>query len=167
VQVFITQRVIAVDIFVQRVIERARRRLAVKRRGRAVPMDLDEVEIPSPAVDDDQFLAINEALEKFTAVDPRQTELVKLRYFVGMSFKEASAALGIAVSIANQWWAYCPRLAGGEDRNAQVGRLRIFPNEACVAPLLFIEWRKPGSRPACASSRGNVLNRLAISRFRC
>ena len=87
-------------------IERARRRVAAKRGAGAAMVDLDEIEIPSPAADDDQLLAINEALEKFAALDPRKAELVKLRYFVGMSFDEAATALGIAVPTAKQWWAY-------------------------------------------------------------
>jgi RNA polymerase sigma factor (TIGR02999 family) len=87
-------------------IERARRRLAAKRGGGAVPVELDEIEIPSPVADDDQLLDVNEALAKFAVLDPRKAELVKLRYFVGMSFDEAAAALGIAVPTAKQWWAY-------------------------------------------------------------
>jgi len=87
-------------------IERARRRLAAKRGAGAAKVDLEEVEIPSPAADDDQLLAVNEALEEFAALDPRKAELVKLRYFVGMSFQEAATALGIAVPTAKQWWAY-------------------------------------------------------------
>ena len=87
-------------------IERARRRLATKRGAGAEHVDLDEMEIPSPAADDDQLLAVNEALEKFAALDPRKAQLVKLRYFVGMSFDEAATALGIAVPTAKQWWAY-------------------------------------------------------------
>jgi RNA polymerase sigma factor (TIGR02999 family) len=87
-------------------IERARRRLAAKRGGGAVPVDLAEVEIPSPVADDDQLLAVNEALEKLAALDARKAELVKLRYFVGMTFDEAAASLGIAVPTAKQWWAY-------------------------------------------------------------
>jgi RNA polymerase sigma factor (TIGR02999 family) len=87
-------------------IERARRRIAAKRGGGAVQVELDELEIPSPAGGDDQLLAVNEALEKFAALDPRKAELVKLRYFVGMSFDETAAALGIAVPTAKQWWAY-------------------------------------------------------------
>jgi RNA polymerase sigma factor (TIGR02999 family) len=86
-------------------IERARRRLAAKRGGGAVNVDLDEIEITSP-VADDQLLAVNEALEKFAAIDPRKAELVKLRNFVGLSFDEAATALGIAVPTAKQWWAY-------------------------------------------------------------
>jgi len=87
-------------------IERARRRLAAKRGGGAVPLDVDEIDIPSPAAEDDQLLAVNEALDKFANLDPRKAELVKLRYFVGMSFEETAAVLGIAVPTAKQWWAY-------------------------------------------------------------
>ena len=87
-------------------IERARRRIAAKRGGGAPVLELDPIELPSPAADDDRLLAVNEALEKFAVLEPRKAELVKLRYFVGMSFEEAAGALGIAVPTAKQWWAY-------------------------------------------------------------
>ena len=87
-------------------IERARRRLAAKRGGNIERTDLDDVEIASPLADDEALCALEEALEKFSAIDPRKAELVKLRYFVGMDFKETAAALGIAVPTAKQWWAY-------------------------------------------------------------
>ena len=87
-------------------IEHARRRLAAKRGAGVEVVDLDEVEISGPLADDDQLLAVNEALEKLAAMDPRKAELVKLRYFVGMNFEEAAAALDIAVPTAKQWWAY-------------------------------------------------------------
>lgn len=87
-------------------IERARRRQAAKRGGGPAHLDVDEIEMPSPLADDDQLFAVNEALEEFANLDPRKAELVKLRYFVGMSFEEAASALGIAVPTAKQWWAY-------------------------------------------------------------
>ena len=87
-------------------IERARRRLAAKRGAGVAPVPLDELEIPSPASSDDQLLAVNDALERLAALHPRKAELVKLRYFVGMSFEETAAALGIAVPTAKQWWSY-------------------------------------------------------------
>lgn len=87
-------------------IEHARRRLAAKRGGGAEVVGLDGLEISSPTADDDHLLALNEALEKFGALDSRKAELVKLRYFVGLNFEEASAALGIAVPTAKQWWSY-------------------------------------------------------------
>jgi RNA polymerase sigma factor (TIGR02999 family) len=87
-------------------IERARRRLAAKRGAGAQCLDVDELEIASPVADEETLLSLNEALEKFTGIDPRKAELVKLRYFVGMTFDESAAALGIAVPTAKQWWAY-------------------------------------------------------------
>ena len=87
-------------------IERARRRLAIKRGAGAEQVDVDEMEIASPIADDAALIALNDALEKFSSVDGRKAELVKLRYFVGMSFEETSVAMGIAVPTAKQWWAY-------------------------------------------------------------
>jgi RNA polymerase sigma factor (TIGR02999 family) len=87
-------------------IERARRRLAAKRGAGAEQIDVDEIEIASPVSDDDTLLALNEALEKFSTLDARKADLVKLRYFIGMNYEEAADALGIAVPTAKQWWAY-------------------------------------------------------------
>jgi len=99
-------------------IERARRRLAAKRGTGVEHLDLDEMEIASPLVDDDAILALNEALEKFSKLDARKAELVKLRYFVGLNFQEAAAALGIAVPTAKQWWAYSRAWLAVEMRDA-------------------------------------------------
>lgn len=87
-------------------IEHARRRRAAKRGAGAEVVDLDGLELAAASADDDQLLAVHEALEKFASVDPRKAELVKLRYFIGLDFADASAALGIAVPTAKQWWAY-------------------------------------------------------------
>ena len=100
-------------------IEHARRRLAGKRGAGVEVVDLDGLEISSPAADDDQLLAVNEALEKLAAVDPRKAELVKLRYFVGMNFEETAAALGIGVPTAKQWWAYARSWLKVEMRGSQ------------------------------------------------
>ena len=86
-------------------VDRARRRLAAKRGAGAERVPVEELNLPAPAPDD-QLLAMNEALEKFAAIDGRKGELVKLRYFVGLSFEEAAEVLGIAVPTAKQWWAY-------------------------------------------------------------
>ena len=85
-------------------VDRARHRLAAKRGAGEVCLDADELDVPAPAPDD-QLLAVNDALEKFAVLDVRKAELVKLRYFVGMNFEEASEALVIAVPTAKQWWA--------------------------------------------------------------
>jgi len=86
-------------------VDRARRRLAAKRGAGAERVDLAEADIAAPDPDD-RVLAVHEALERFAAVDPRKAELVKLRYFVGLTFEEAAELLGIAVPTAKQWWAY-------------------------------------------------------------
>jgi RNA polymerase sigma factor (TIGR02999 family) len=86
-------------------VDRARRRLAVKRGSGESALDANEIEIPAPAPDE-QLLDVSDALEKFAAVDARKAELVKLRYFVGMTFEEAGAVLGIAVPTAKEWWSY-------------------------------------------------------------
>jgi len=103
-------------------IERARRRMAAKRGMGAEHLEVSALEIPSPFANDDQLLAVNEALEKFAALDPRKAELVKLRYFVGMSFDEAATALGIAVPTAKQWWAYARAWLTVELRTSAPGR---------------------------------------------
>ncbi len=101
-------------------IERARRRMAAKRGSGAAPLDVDELDIAAPAPAE-RLLAVNEALERFAALDPRKAELVKLRYFVGMSFGEAAAALGIAVPTAKQWWAYARAWLAVELKRAAAG----------------------------------------------
>ena len=102
-------------------IEHARRRLAAKRGAGVEVVDLDGLEITSPLADDDRLLALNEALDKLATVEPRKAELVKLRYFVGLHFEEAAAALGIAVPTAKQWWAYTRAWLAVEMRSADSG----------------------------------------------
>ena len=87
-------------------VERARRRTALKRGGGADPASLDEVEIPIEVADDERLLAVDEALQKFAVMEPRKAELVQLRYFAGMTFEEAASVLDIAVPTAKEWWAY-------------------------------------------------------------
>ena len=58
---------------------------------------------PSPA---DDLLALDEALDRLAADDPRPAELVKLRYFAGLTVAEAAAALGVSAATADRHWAY-------------------------------------------------------------
>ena len=87
-------------------IERARRRSAIKRGSGAEELDIDEMEIASPVGDDDGLLVLNDALEKFANADPRKAELVKLRYFAGLTAEEAALALNISLRTANRHWAF-------------------------------------------------------------
>jgi RNA polymerase sigma factor (sigma-70 family) len=70
---------------------------------------------------DDDLLALDEALAKFAALDARKAELVKLRYFAGLTFEEAAGVLGIAVPTAKQWWAYARAWLRVEMRGAGPG----------------------------------------------
>jgi RNA polymerase sigma factor (TIGR02999 family) len=86
-------------------IARARRKSAQRRGAGAAHLDLDELEIASPGPDD-PLLALNDALDRFAALEPQQAELVKLRYFVGLKTEEAAEVLGISKATATRWWAY-------------------------------------------------------------
>jgi RNA polymerase sigma factor (TIGR02999 family) len=86
-------------------IENARRKHAVRHGGGQAKIDIAEIEIAVTAKDD-ELLAVNDLLEKFAAHDKRKAELVKLRYFVGMTTAEAAEVLGISVPTADRWWNY-------------------------------------------------------------
>ena len=66
---------------------------------------MPEIAIAS-APDDEQVLAVNDALEEFGKLEPQKAELVKLRYFVGMKLDEAAEVLGISVPTASRYWTY-------------------------------------------------------------
>jgi RNA polymerase sigma-70 factor, ECF subfamily len=57
-------------------------------------------------VDDDQLLAVNEAIDKLSAIHPVQAEVVKLRCFVGMTNAEAAQALGLSERTAKYYWTH-------------------------------------------------------------
>ena len=86
-------------------IDRARSRHAQRHGGGLVRLNADDLELATlPA--DDQVLAINDALEKFALIEPQKAELVKLRYFAGLTIVEAALTLGISEPTAKRWWAY-------------------------------------------------------------
>jgi RNA polymerase sigma factor (TIGR02999 family) len=87
-------------------VERARLRSTHKRGGGAVRVSAEEIEIHIAVAPDDELLAVDEALEKLAQVEPGKAELVKLRYFTGLTFEEAAEVLDIAVPTAKEWWAY-------------------------------------------------------------
>lgn len=86
-------------------IDKARRKQALRHGARQQHLDVQEIEVAAPA-EDEQLLAINEALDKLAAVDKPKAELVKLRYFAGLSIEEATGVLGISEATAKRWWAY-------------------------------------------------------------
>ena len=82
-------------------------RNALKRGGGAARVDLPEDALAAPdGRGDAEVLAVDEALGRLAAADPQAAELVKLRYFAGMSLPDAAASLGVAPRTADRLWAY-------------------------------------------------------------
>jgi RNA polymerase sigma factor (TIGR02999 family) len=86
-------------------VERARHKRTLKRGGGRARQRVDEAIIAAPETPDD-LLALDEALNKLAKTDPNAAELVKLRYFTGLTVKQAAELLGIAPRTADQFWAY-------------------------------------------------------------
>ncbi len=86
-------------------VDQARHKQSAKAGGQhhRVELPADQVEAPTNDVD---LLALNDALDKLARLDHRKAELVKLRYFTGLTISEAAAVLGISESTANADWAY-------------------------------------------------------------
>lgn len=86
-------------------IDNARRKKALRHGAGQQRLDVLELEIAAPAPDE-QLLAIDEALNKLAAEHPEKAELVKLRYFAGLSIEEAAQTLKISEATAKRWWSY-------------------------------------------------------------
>ena len=86
-------------------IDRARRRKTQRHGGQCEPVELWETRLAAPA-EDNQLLAVNEALEKLEGQYPTQAQVVKLRYFGGMTNEEIAQALGLSVSTVKTYWSF-------------------------------------------------------------
>jgi RNA polymerase sigma factor (TIGR02999 family) len=86
-------------------IDRAQHKQTRKAGGDRRRLDLDDIE-PALEEDGDRLLAMDEALRQLEAEDPRKAELVKLRFFAGLTAEQAAAALGVSTSTAEKDWAY-------------------------------------------------------------
>jgi RNA polymerase sigma factor (TIGR02999 family) len=101
-------------------VENARRRRRLKRGGGAGRVCLDDVTLAAGGPGED-VLALDEALTALTELQPDKAELVKLRYFAGLTLEEAAEALGISRSTADRHWAY-----------ARAWLFRQMNGDACV-----------------------------------
>jgi len=86
-------------------VDHARRKQSQKRGGGVAHEELNETALvlAAPA---DELLAVHEALDTLAREDPPAAELVKLRYFVGMTMEEAASAMGVAPRAAERLWTY-------------------------------------------------------------
>ncbi len=86
-------------------VDQARHKRTAKAGGDRERIGLSDIESPVPEPDVD-LLALHDALAKLEASDKRKAELVKLRFFVGLTIEEAAHALGVSISTATNDWAY-------------------------------------------------------------
>lgn len=95
----------AAEVMRRILVDAARRKRSLKRGGGAEHEELQEwhLQLEAPS---DQVLAIDEALDQLTGVNPTAADLVKLRYFVGMTMEEAATALDLPPRTAGRLWAY-------------------------------------------------------------
>jgi len=86
-------------------INRARDKNRLKHGGHLRRLDLDKIEIAADTADD-ELLAVDEALGRLAEENKTCAELVKMRFFSGLSLEDAAGALGISASTADRYWAY-------------------------------------------------------------
>ena len=86
-------------------IDSARRKLTERHGGRFARVEFEKFDPAAPSPDD-ELLAVHEVLDAFSVQYPVHAELVKLRYFVGMTTEEASQVLGISLSTLSNYWNF-------------------------------------------------------------
>jgi RNA polymerase sigma factor (TIGR02999 family) len=86
-------------------VEAARRKGRVRHGGERRRVNLDEAKLVADAPGDD-LLDLDEALARLAEIDPIRAQLVKLRYFAGLTMPEAAAALGVSLATAERYWAF-------------------------------------------------------------
>jgi RNA polymerase sigma factor (TIGR02999 family) len=86
-------------------VENARRKARVRHGAGCDRVDLDEVEIASPLPDED-LLALHEALDQLATLDPPAADLIKLRFFTGLTHEQAADVLGLSRSAADRTWLF-------------------------------------------------------------
>jgi len=86
-------------------VDNARRKQAVRHGGGLHRTEFEGLEV-AVGHPDEQLLAVHEALDALAAHDARKADLVRLRYFAGLTLEEAAGALGLSVRTAKRDWAY-------------------------------------------------------------
>lgn len=86
-------------------VDKARRRRTARHGGGMERVDINDIDIAAPG-SDDELLAVHEVLDQLAAADASKAELVKLRYFAGLTITEAAATMGISEPTAKRWWTY-------------------------------------------------------------
>lgn len=87
-------------------IDHARAHSAAKRGGGAVRADVELGDLPGPDPHDERFATLDAAISRLAEEHPEKAELVKLRYFAGLSIREAADVMGISTASADRYWKY-------------------------------------------------------------
>jgi RNA polymerase sigma factor (TIGR02999 family) len=87
-------------------VERARRRGRLRHGGGLRRLDLAETEVAVDPTDDEQILQLDGALDRLAAVRPQAAELVKLRFFSGLTAEEAAPMVGLSPRSARRLWGF-------------------------------------------------------------
>jgi RNA polymerase sigma factor (TIGR02999 family) len=98
-------------------IDRARRKLTQRHGGSCERVDLEKLELAAPEADQ-QLLAVHEVLDKLASEHPSQAQVVKLRYFAGMTNEETAEALGVSVATVRNYWTFARTWIFQEIRNS-------------------------------------------------
>ena len=98
-------------------IERARHKLRIRHGGCLERVDLDGQDLAAPA-QDEQLVAVHEALNKLAKDHPVQAEVVKLRYFVGMTNEETAEVLGVSIATVKNYWTFARTWIFNEIKNS-------------------------------------------------
>jgi RNA polymerase sigma factor (TIGR02999 family) len=104
-------------------VENARRKRAQRRGGDPARVDLHDLDPPADpgGTPTSDLIALDEALTRFTTHDPRKAELVKLRFFAGLTIEQAADALGISRATAARHWDYARSWLFSELRGQGLG----------------------------------------------
>lgn len=95
-------------------VDRARSRKAVRHGGGQERVVFAEAALAAGNTCDDQVLAVHDALDRLALEDPQKAELVKLRYFAGLSVEEAAQVLDVSEATVSRWWLYARAWLGRE-----------------------------------------------------
>jgi len=98
-------------------IDRARYKLRIRHGGSLERVDLEGQDLAAPAADE-QLVAVHETLDNLAKSHPVQAEVVKLRYFVGMTNEETAEVLGVSIATVKNYWTFARTWIFNEIKNS-------------------------------------------------
>ena len=116
-------------------VDRARRKAAVRHGGGQARLSLDDV-VVAAATTDENVVLVNDALEKLAAHNASVAELVKLRFFAGLTFPQAAEVLGLSERTAKRMWAYARAWLFKESSGCRIDRRAIRGVTRCALKSL-------------------------------